>query len=117
MADKNILFVDFSLKRDELIQLAIGGGTGGIPRSIVLLDHHKTAEAELQQWDCGPVKPFSGERIADQVAMAVMEQAYPIVAHFDMDHSGAVMAWQFCFPDEKAPRFLELIEDPFSYAI
>lgn len=111
LADKNILFVDFSLKRGQMIELANGGLVGAVPKSIVVLDHHKTAESELKQWDCGPVHPFSGERVADHIALAVMEQSYPIVAHFDMEHSGARMAWDFCFPGQCVPSLIMHIED------
>lgn len=113
IAEKNILFVDFSLKRQQMMELANGGITGAVPASIVVLDHHKTAEAELAQWNIGPVHEFSGARIGEHIAQAVMEQAYPIVAHFDMDHSGARMAWDFCrpSPNDAVPMLIELIED------
>lgn len=114
---KNILFVDFSLKRDAMIELSSGGivGSEAIPASIVVLDHHKTAEAELKQWDVGPVHGFSYERLEGNIAQAVMEQAHPVVAHFDMASSGAAMAWQMFsgeyVHDEPPPNFIALIED------
>lgn len=111
LAGKHVLFVDFSLKRDQMIQLANGGNTGAVPASIVVLDHHKTAEAELKQWDIGPVQEFSGDRIAAHIAQAMMEQSFPIVAHFDMGHSGARMAWDFCFSGIPAPALIEHVED------
>jgi nanoRNase/pAp phosphatase (c-di-AMP/oligoRNAs hydrolase) len=40
-----------------------------------------------------------------------MENIAPIVVWFDMDQSGAVMAWKFCFPDKPIPLFLKLIQD------
>lgn len=112
--DKNILFVDFSLKREQMIELANGGIVGAIPKSIVILDHHKTAEAELQQWNIGPVQSFSYKRTEDNIAQAVMEQAYPIVAHFDMQSSGARMAWDFFEESDHngaPPTFISYIED------
>lgn len=30
---------------------------------------------------------------------------------FDMNHSGAVMAWEYLFPDEEVPKLLKYIED------
>ena len=115
LAGKDILFVDFSLKRDQMIELSNGGGTGAIPRSVVVLDHHKTAEAELKQWDIGPVQDFSYARLEGHLAQAEMEQAHRIVAHFDMQSSGAVMAWQMfsgtCTEQEPPPSILSLIED------
>jgi hypothetical protein len=112
--DKNILFVDFSLKREQMIELANGGIVGVIPKSIVILDHHKTAEAELQQWNIGPVHSLSYKRTEENIALAVMEQAYPIVAHFDMQSSGARMAWDFFNETEHngaAPEMITYIED------
>ena len=31
--------------------------------------------------------------------------------HFDLDHSGAVLAWQYFHPDEPAPMLLRYVED------
>lgn len=52
--------------------------------SIIVLDHHKTAKEEL-------------EGIPQ--------------ATFDMEKSGAVLAWEFFYPDEKVPMALKLIQD------
>lgn len=30
--------------------------------------------------------------------------------HFDMNHSGAVLSWKFCFPDKEVPLLLRYIE-------
>lgn len=115
MHGKNVLFVDFSLKREQMIELSNGGLTGCVPASIVILDHHKTAEAELKQWDIGPVHDFSYARLDEHLALSEIEQAHRIVAHFDMSSSGAVMAWQM-FSGEydgqmPPPSILALIED------
>lgn len=55
-----------------------------IADSLTVLDHHKTALEE-----CGDLD----------------------FCHFDMEHSGAVLAWQFCFPEDKIPNLLKHIED------
>jgi oligoribonuclease NrnB/cAMP/cGMP phosphodiesterase (DHH superfamily) len=52
--------------------------------SLVVLDHHKTAQKDLE-----------GE---------------PYVI-FDMDRSGAVLAWNYFFPDAPVPTLLEMIQD------
>lgn len=31
--------------------------------------------------------------------------------HFDMNHSGAVLSWKYCFPDKPIPKLLLYIED------
>jgi oligoribonuclease NrnB/cAMP/cGMP phosphodiesterase (DHH superfamily) len=52
--------------------------------NVVVLDHHKTAERELSDIpNC----------------------------HFDMNRSGAQMAWDFFFPGETRPMFIEYIAD------
>jgi hypothetical protein len=47
LQDRNLLVVDFSFKQDEMRRLA------GRAASVVVLDHHKTAEAELFPWSIG----------------------------------------------------------------
>ena len=49
-----------------------------------VLDHHKTAQEALSGLD---------------------------YCHFDMERSGARMAWDFCYKDEEPPWFIRLIED------
>lgn len=79
----DILLVDFSYKLPEL-ELIIEQA-----RSVTILDHHKTAEADIQPLlDAGRVH---GE--------------------FDMERSGAAMAWDWCFPDEDRPRLIQHIQD------
>ena len=31
--------------------------------------------------------------------------------HFDMNHSGAVLSWKYCFPEQPVPKLLQYIED------
>ncbi len=84
---RNVLIADFSYKPDVLREL------GAKAKSIVILDHHKTALADLLEF-----QPCAQER-------------GNITAHFDMDHSGAMMTWDFCFPGKPAPEMLRYIED------
>lgn len=115
---KRVLFVDFSLKQDAMRELARKAG------SIVVLDHHKTAEAELFPWSIGGrrgpppslrARPNGQQcalaRIDELLALNQMENVEPIVAFFDMCKSGARMAWEFCHPDYDVPRLIEYIED------
>lgn len=102
---RNVLFVDFSVKRPELIAMAEKA------KSIVVIDHHKTAEAELKDWAGPMVKPEDIELLA---AKACTQTGYPIVAMFDMQSSGAVMAWDFTFGiphNDPPPQFLAYIQD------
>lgn len=66
---KNVLVVDFSWKRPEIETLR------DIVKSLVVLDHHKTAEAELKGLD---------------------------YCTFDMKRSGAQMMWDYLHPEEWA---------------
>lgn len=100
---KNILIADFSFKPDVLRAM------GERARSIVILDHHKTAAADL---DGFPVKVV-GPRF-DAVERHLSKVSGPdmnIFVSFDMARSGAMMTWQFCFPDEKVPQLVKHLQD------
>jgi hypothetical protein len=56
----------------------------------VVLDHHKTAKDKLQ--------PFLGLQPKSNVI-------------FDMEKSGARLAWEYFFDDEKVPKLIEYTED------
>jgi len=106
VAGKHVLIGDFSFKRDMLAEM------GKSANSIIVLDHHETAKAELEPWiwddvsgdfyaDCDPMKAV---RFMDEYV------GQPIAANFDMARSGARMVWDFCHDDE-APLLIRLIED------
>jgi uncharacterized protein len=100
VAGKNVLYVDFSEKRPAIEMLAQAA------QSIVIIDHHKTAEAELEPFKTDlPYDPDLMFRDMSEIDRP------PIIAWFDMDQSGAVMAWKFAHPDIAVPYFLELIQD------
>lgn len=61
-------------------------------KEIVILDHHKTAEADLK--DLSDPHPGRG-----------------IFARFDMTESGATLAWKFFHPERLVPEFMQLIRD------
>ena len=73
-------FVDFSFKIDKMIQLA------ELVDRIVVIDHHKTAEAELVN-------------LPDNVEV-----------NFNMSESGATLTWLY-FHDEPIPEIFEYIKD------
>jgi uncharacterized protein len=79
-----VAIVDFSYKRPVMIEMASRA------KSIMVLDHHKTAEAELR---------------------GLGEECPNVEVHFDMARSGAVMAWEYFHPIEPLPLFLEYIQD------
>jgi oligoribonuclease NrnB/cAMP/cGMP phosphodiesterase (DHH superfamily) len=106
---KNILIADFSYKPDALSELMMSFGA----RSIVMLDHHKTAEADLKEFRvdmCGSAK-FVAADIGGLLRDLAELDRPAIAARFDMERSGASLAWEFCFPDEPMPVFIQFIED------
>lgn len=91
--DANVLLVDFSYKRDVLVEI------GKVAKSVLILDHHKTAEHDLREfivpWPVAlPWLPVSG-----------------IAAIFDMDRSGAGLTWDYLFSNDKRPSLVNSVED------
>lgn len=82
----DIYFLDICPPRDTLLRLADLLATNG--DKVYVLDHHKSAQADLEGVD------------------------HPnLVITFDMDQSGAMLAWnRFNWP-VPAPRFVELVQD------
>ena len=77
-ADAPLTLVDFSYDRETILALAERHP------SIVVLDHHKTAQEALTGLD---------------------------FAVFDMDKSGAVLAWEHFHPGRRVPSLLEYVQD------
>lgn len=99
---KHVLIVDFSYKRPVLEEMARSAST------ITILDHHKTAAEDLA--------PFAGgERMSWDWDMWHAYAGAPgvpnIRAEFDMERSGAMLAWQFCHGDAKVPALVGHVQD------
>jgi oligoribonuclease NrnB/cAMP/cGMP phosphodiesterase (DHH superfamily) len=75
---KRVLVVDFSWKRAEMERIA------ALTENIVVLDHHKTAEAELVGL------PY---------------------CTFDMERSGAQLSWDFIYGDQPRPWYVDYVAD------
>src|SRR5688572_2721511 len=78
VSGRHVLIVDFSYPRSVMEEMASQA------ESIVLFDHHKTAETELTSL------PY---------------------ANFDMHRSGAGLAWDYLFPGEPRPWIVDYVED------
>lgn len=91
----DVVIVDFSYKRPVLEQMALTA------RSILVLDHHKTAQSDL----AGLPEPVGGQWEAHRSA------AGNPAALFDMSRSGAQMAWDFFFPDDERPFLIDVVAD------
>ncbi len=76
--DDRIMIVDFSYPRSVLERIRKQ------VKSIIVLDHHKTAQAELSGLD---------------------------YCQFDMTKSGCRLAWEHCFPKIEMPALFQYIED------
>lgn len=78
---RQVIIVDFSYKRDVLLQLAEQAA------SILILDHHESAEQDL------------------------IDLPPHVKTKFDMKRSGAMIAWDHFFPGQGAPLLLDYIQD------
>lgn len=78
---RDVILVDFSYKRDVLLTLS------GQAKSVLILDHHQTAEADL------------------------VDLPANVRTEFDMTRSGAMIAWEAFFPDQNRPLLLDYIQD------
>lgn len=105
---RDVIMVDFSYKRPVIDEMH-GRGGGGC-RSILILDHHKTAEADLAGYREPEPSWFNH---LQEVALDVYQNApHPsIFASFDMSRSGAGMAWDFFFAGQPRPHLIDKIED------
>ncbi len=106
VAGKNVLIVDFSYKRDVTAAMA------ATVARMVILDHHKTAKDELAGWRVFVDKLHSPMTL-DHVnaAWAHNDRINTTLFHFDLDRSGARMAWDFCWPCTPSPRLIEFVQD------
>lgn len=80
---KQVYLLDFCYKRAVVEAMALTA------EKITILDHHKS---RAEDWVTG---------------------GYPanVVPMFDMDHSGAMMAWKFFHPETPVPALIRHIED------
>lgn len=70
--EKDVYILDFSFPRLGLLAIC------DVANEVTLLDHHKTAQADLEGW---------------------MEQPKNLTVVFDMNRSGAGIAWDYFAPD------------------
>lgn len=81
VANRHVILVDFSYPRPQMLELAKQAA------SVLVLDHHLTAQK------------------------ALVDLPINVHAIFDMDRSGANIAWNHYFPGEMSPLLLDYIED------
>lgn len=93
---RDVILVDFSYKRSVLDEMAKSA------RSILVLDHHKTAQEDLAAFP----------RVIDRIDwQGQAEMGAGVIVLFDMERSGAGIAWDFFHPGTGRPAFINYIED------
>lgn len=109
VAGKHVLIVDFSYKREILEGMAF------VARSIVVLDHHKTARDDLAPFALEHSDGSAGGLCVEEVNGLLEDFAElgrpRIVALFDMERSGARMTWDFCHFGAAVPPLIRYVED------
>jgi oligoribonuclease NrnB/cAMP/cGMP phosphodiesterase (DHH superfamily) len=92
---RDVIIVDFSYPLNVLTEMSVK------VKSLLILDHHKTAAGELAHL---VPPPSSYDKWQTDVATKT-------AALFDMNRSGAGLAWDFFFPDLPRPALISHIED------
>lgn len=118
---RDVVLVDFSYKREVLREMSLKA------RSILVLDHHKSAAEDLPQesrtsdsllTSCRMDKPEWTQPLTWEYFQTCvsMDKAEGIVraivyAYFDMSRSGAGIVWDFFHPGVPRPRLVDHVED------
>jgi oligoribonuclease NrnB/cAMP/cGMP phosphodiesterase (DHH superfamily) len=95
---RDVIFVDFSYKRPVLDAMAKAAS------SILILDHHKTAQDDLADIDPPPLT------FDHRDAASIDGAGNNMFALFDMNRSGAAMAWDWFIGGDR-PDFIEYVQD------
>lgn len=93
LRDRAVIFVDFCYQRDVMDHVA------SVAETVLVLDHHKTAEENLRG-----VPVAHGDWAAHRARADRMECV------FDMKRSGAMLAWDY-FHRTPAPQFFRYLQD------
>jgi hypothetical protein len=106
VSGQDVILVDFSYKRPQMLALAAAA------RTVLVLDHHDTAECELAGFP-PPFNPIASESLwmAHTDAVAVKAYAGEPACQFDMSRSGAQLAWDFFNPQLPRPQLIEYVAD------
>jgi uncharacterized protein len=116
---RDVILVDFSYKRAEMREIQLAAN------SVLVLDHHKSAAEELSsdlgyseaprvirmdRWATGALGWDAHLANAQQDRWNNVGHAV-IYALFDMDRSGAGLAWDFFNPGKPRPPLVDYVED------
>lgn len=103
LAGLHVLIVDFSWPAAELERMAESA------RSVLVLDHHKTAQAALAGMH-RVARPDLND-VSRCFARVIGGPRERVLVEFDMERSGAHMAWNFAHPEASAPPLVRFVED------
>ncbi len=91
----DVLILDFSFPEDTLVSMA------QVARRVIQLDHHASA-----------MRPFAGRLAADVSGNQIFQHPkLPLRVEFNLDNSGAHIAWRHFHPEAPVPTGIRLIED------
>lgn len=82
VSGRDVVLVDFSYKKPIIQDLL------AYAKSITIIDHHKSAIEDLKDF-----------------------KHYRFFTEFDLEHSGAMLAWKHVFATREPPKLLKHIED------
>ena len=103
---RDVILVDFSYKRDVIVKLA------GQARSLVILDHHKSAAEDLSEMPkLQPGATWAGFQAGVQAGRDEQTNGGNCAALFDLERSGARIAWEFFVPQQPVPTLVQYVED------
>lgn len=121
VAGRDVILVDFSYPPAVLHEVRKKA------RSVLVLDHHKSAEADLPACASGKLDAltvfrmdapeWTARKTWDYVQSCVYQdqcEGAPyanVYALFDMDRSGAGIAWDFFHPGVPRPELIDHVED------
>src|SRR5690554_5936485 len=107
---RRVIFVDFSYKREELVPWMLQNGV-----DVLMIDHHKSAVEDfagaqyvidMSRWQ----GTLGWNRYCDSLVQDLFENVGSLVyTVFDMDRSGAGLAWDFFFPNQPRPALIDRI--------
>lgn len=100
---RDVVMVDFSYKRPVLDEMA------EVAHSILIIDHHKTAAADLADVPIAP--PWLRWRQWDDPLLDAGVGPFRRATCFDMERSGAGLTWDFFNPGQPRPPLIDHIED------
>ena len=110
---RDVVLIDFSYPRATLRAMRRAC------ESLLVIDHHKSAAADLAEdttrdaiTSIAGWSNLSWERHCETVALDHLENAEDqIYTLFDMERSGAGLAWDFFSPGEPRPWLVDYVED------